>query len=285
MKTGKAKLILLAVALAFALAACSDNSGSGTQGGNGGDRPLATNTPDGGGADIPDANTPNGGTSAPPPSAQPDETPYSDSNDPSDGTPDDTPEKTPASGDADKAAAAPIKCLMDGTYSFDYVMKIVAGSGIILEMSGSLAADGGNIASTNEMLGYLVAVRVIQKDGKLYSINDEYKFIMEIPPELEADYTESIKTDYSGVVKTGEGTGEVDGKTLPYEEYAESGGPPARFYLDGDSLYAIESVSGEEKIIILITNMSGSVPSGTFDLPSGYMMIAAEDLDSLLIGN
>ena len=62
MKTRKAKLIMLAVTLVFALAACSDNSNSGTQGGNGGDRPLATNTPDGG-ANIPDANTSSGGAS------------------------------------------------------------------------------------------------------------------------------------------------------------------------------------------------------------------------------
>ena len=194
------------------------------------------------------------------------------------------------SGHADDIAvsgttAAPIRWLIDGTYSFDYVMMMFfEGFDDGMEMSGSIAVDDDKMASTSRMSieGIAVEARAVHKDGKIYVVDNANKFIMEVPPELEDDYAESMQTDYSGIVKTGEGTGEINGRTLPYEEYAENGGLPSRFYLDGGSLYAIETASDGIKIIILISNMSGSVPPGTFDLPSGYMTIDLGEINSMM---
>jgi hypothetical protein len=65
--------------------------------------------------------------------------------------------------------------------------------------------------------------------------------------------------------------GEINGQTLPYEEYAENcTGAVVRYYLDGGQVYGIETNDEGYKTVMIITNPSNSVPAGAFDLPEGY---------------
>ena len=112
-------------------------------------------------------------------------------------------------------------------------------------------------------------------------VDDVNEFYMEIP--VENDTMTDVKTDYSNMVKAGEGRGEFNGRTLPYEEYAEKDtGIPIRFYLDGGSLCGIEINAEGTKLLMIIENIKNSVPAGTFDLPAGYMDMG--DLAGMLDG-
>jgi hypothetical protein len=163
-----------------------------------------------------------------------------------------------------------IKWMMDGTFSYDFSMTS-EGNGEKSESSGSMATDGNNLAMTSEMTveGQAVKSRIIIKDGTTYIIDDASKLIMTAQGGMNP--TEGMMTDYSGIAKTGEGTGEIDGKTLPYEEYTESEtGATVRYYIDGGQVYGIESAYEGYKTVMIITNAKNSVPSGAFDLPEGY---------------
>jgi hypothetical protein len=169
------------------------------------------------------------------------------------------------------APAAQVQWLVDNTFSFDFVMKLIAGSELMMEFPGSLAVDGDNWATSIEMSigGFDVRSRVIQRDGKMYTIDDVHMFYMETPPDTD-DPTQGMQTDFSRIVKVGEGRGDFEGRNLPYEEYTEDGGPKSRFYLDGGNLVGIVSDFDGITSVLVISNLSNRVPPGVFDLPVGY---------------
>jgi hypothetical protein len=169
-----------------------------------------------------------------------------------------------------QAMASLIAWMMGGTFSYDYTMTSEGPEGKT-EGSGSMATDGKNLAMTSETTveGQAVKSRVIVKDDATYIIDDANKFIMKSPGGMNP--TEGMMTDYSGIAKTGDGTGEINGKTLPYEEYAEGEtGATVRYYLDGGQVYGIESEYEGYKTVMIITNPSNGVPADAFDLPEGY---------------
>ncbi len=169
-----------------------------------------------------------------------------------------------------QAMASLIGWMMDGTFSYDFTMTSESPDGTT-EGSGSMAIDGENMAMTMEMTvqGQAVKSRMIKQGDTMYVVDDASKMIMEMPTEMTM--TEGMMTDYSGITKTGDGIGDIDGKTLPYEEYTESEtGAIVRYYLDGGQVYAMESDYEGYKTIMIITNPSSSVPAGAFDLPEGY---------------
>jgi hypothetical protein len=169
-----------------------------------------------------------------------------------------------------QAMASLIGWMMDGTFSYDFTMKTEGPDGNT-EGSGSMAVDGDDVAMTMEMTvaGQAVKSRTIKKGDAMYIVDDINKTIMEMPVEM--DMTEGMMTDYSGIAKTGEGTGEIDGKTLPYEEYTESEtGATVRYYLEGGQVYGMESDLEGFKSVMIIKNPSNRVPAGALDLPAGY---------------
>lgn len=169
-----------------------------------------------------------------------------------------------------QAMTSLIKWMMDGTFSFDYTLTSEGPDGKT-EGSGSMAVDGENLAMQQEMMveGQHIKSRVIKKGDKMYMIDDENKYVMEISAEMNP--TEGMMTDYGGITKTGEGTGEIDGRILPFEDYTESDtGAVVRYYLDGGNVYGIESDYEGYKTVMIIKNASNSVPSDTFDVPSDY---------------
>ena len=170
----------------------------------------------------------------------------------------------------DKEALPSIQWLINGTYSFDFTM-IIEASGLWRDNSGRFEADAGKFALSGEMAieGTLQKIRSIHKGGKSYTVYEENKTVLtEVPPN-EDDIPAELKTDYSRFIKIGEGTGEFDGRTLSYEEYADSAaGKSARFYLEGGVLCGIETEGSE--LLLSIKNISNSVPAGIFDWPSDY---------------
>jgi hypothetical protein len=174
------------------------------------------------------------------------------------------------SGTGGQAMDSLIAWMMDGKFSYDYTMTSEGPEGKT-EGSGSMAIDGENMAVATEMTveGQAVKSRVIVKDDITYIVDDVNKYIMKAQGGMNP--TEGMMTDYSGIAKTSDGTGEINGKTLPYEEYAESDtGAIVRYYLDGGQVYGIETNDEGYKTVMIITNPSNSVPMGAFDLPEGY---------------
>lgn len=193
-----------------------------------------------------------------------------------DGKTESAPSETPDKG-GEQATPSLISWMMGGTFSYDFTMT-GESAGMKVESSGSMAVDGEKFAMRQEMTaeGMNIKTRMIKKDGKMYTIDDEHKVIMEM--SVGTNQTQGTMTDYTGIKKTGGGIGEIGGKTLPYEEYAagETGGT-VRYYIDGGQVYGIESQVEGYKAVMIITNPSNSVPAGAFDLPEGYSSMGAFD--------
>ena len=166
-----------------------------------------------------------------------------------------------------------IRWMQEGKFSFDYT-QITDISGQRIESKGNMAVDGGNVSLNMEtsVAGMVINTRTIVKDGKAYIISDETKSII-VMEGLSEDATGGIATDYSGIVKVGEGTGEIEGRTLPYEEYS-GGGLTVKYYLDGGQVYGYVTETGSIKATLLIKNPKNSVPANAFDIPSGYTQTA-----------
>jgi hypothetical protein len=167
-----------------------------------------------------------------------------------------------------------ITWMMGGTFSYGYTMTSVGPEGTT-EGSGSMAMDGNNMAITSIVTGagQAVSSKVIIKDGVTYTIMDAEKAIMKMEGiGLEATF--GMMNDYSSITKTSEGTGDINGKTLPYEEYTETTtGSIVRYYLDNGQVYGIESTAEGYTTTMIISNPMNSVPAGVFDLPVGYTEI------------
>jgi hypothetical protein len=162
--------------------------------------------------------------------------------------------------------------MIDGTFSIDYRVSVADGQGGFIESEGSLAVDGANYAALMTTLreGEPFSIGVITVDGWSYIFDNVEKQIFRVEVTEDDDYV-GILTDYTDIKLTGTGTGEVDGKTLNYEEYSDAAsGKSVRYYLEGGEVYAIETGDGSNMYLMIITDQSQSVAADAFDLPTGY---------------
>jgi len=244
----KAIALLLALVLTLSLAACGSKGNAPSSG----DKNTATPVSKGGNDATPPASQ--GNNDATPPASQGgNDAPSSGSN-----------------GGTDQTTAPLIGWMKDGTFSYDYTMSI-EGPGLKAEGSGSMATDGDKVATVQEMtmLGQQVRTRIIVRDGRMYRIDDENKWIMEFA--VGESTTDGMVTDYTGIVSVGTGTGEINGRTLPYEEYVVGEtGIPIRYYLDNGQVYGIVTDFEGYKTVMIILNQSNRVPADVFELPAGY---------------
>jgi hypothetical protein len=180
----------------------------------------------------------------------------------------DTPSDNTGSG---AAMASLIDWMMGGKFSYDFELTSEGPEGST-HSTGSMAADGGNmsIAQIAEVEGQKVSSKIIIKDGATYIVDDANKMVIKMS-NAGAEMTSGMMTDYTGIELTGSGEGEINGKTLPYEEYTEAElGSTIRYYLDGGQVYGWESEYEGYRTVMIITNSSQNIPSGSFDIPSGY---------------
>jgi hypothetical protein len=249
--------LTLALILALSLAACGGDGGSSGGSSSGGGSRTSTPRPSN---TAPGDNGDNGSSSDDPAPGD-------------DGKPDGWPGFSGDNGGGELASL--IGWMLDGTYSYDFTMTMEGPEGGF-EASGSMAADGDRFAQSQEMVvgGMRVKQRVIQRDGKMYTIDDENKYYLEMPVEA---YTPDVGvTDYTGIKKIGSGTGDINGRRLPYEDYSMgTADSEVRFYVDGKDVYAIVTEVEGYKTTIIISNPSNRVPAGVFDLPAGYTDMGA----------
>nr|AGS53140.1 serine/threonine protein kinase [uncultured bacterium contig00040] len=169
-----------------------------------------------------------------------------------------------------------------GTYYIDFTIRIQStmtdddwfettdGSwALSYSGNGSIASDGDKYATrlAISIEGYTQTFRTVRKDGRQYNIDDASRTI-----EETRVYEEDL-FEFQNYTKTGEGRGEIDGRTLPYEEYDMDGATTARFYIDGGRLYGYVLEEEGVRMTMVFTNQSDTVPAGAFDLPSDYTLI------------
>ena len=246
----KILIIALALLMALSLAACGDGGSSSDDSNSNGDATMSSDNDDS--------------------SSQ-------------DGT-------TNSGSETGQAAAPLINWMIDSKFSCDYDL-IAEGPDGRIEGSGSMAIDGDKVATSMEMTvaGLLVKSRTIKLGDNLYIIDDVNKFIMEMSGlnSLEsAEATGGMMGDYSGIKPTGSGTGEINGRTLPYEEYAEAElGASVKYFLDGGDVYGIVSEYEGYKITMIIRNAKNSAPAVAFELPTGYSSMDGFDLGDFDLGD
>jgi len=162
-----------------------------------------------------------------------------------------------------------IDWMKGGTFSFDYKIIVETG-GQETEGTGAMAIDQGRFAmrSVMDAGGVEMNMRMVMKDDVMYMVDDNAKTYMAMPTTTP-DAAGGMNADFTVMEKTGSGEGEVDGKTLPYEEYAVEGSP-IKFFMDGDTVYAIVNETGGSTATMIITNASKTVPAELFDIPDDY---------------
>lgn len=188
-------------------------------------------------------------------------------------TPDvDTP--TDATGGTQGAAVESlIDWMKGGVFSYDFVLTSEY-EGQVTEATGSMAMENGKYAVTMETVvdGATVHSRIIILDDKLYVIDDASRMVIEMSgagPEMTA----GLPTDFTDITYVSGGTGEVDGRTLPYEEYS-SEGYSVKFYMDGNAVYAVETEGEGAYALMIISNASNKAPAGAFDIPDDYTLMS-----------
>ena len=143
-------------------------------------------------------------------------------------------------------------------------------SGQVSEGRTEVAKDNDNVAMIGESSfgGMTYRSRMITKGDTMYLIDDDAKTITELTTSSSDD--EESDTDFSDIVFLGKGTGTINDKTLEYEEY-DNDGAKMRYYFDGKTLYALESIGdGGESMVMIIEEISNKIPSGMFDIPKDY---------------
>jgi len=165
-----------------------------------------------------------------------------------------------------------IDWMKNGAFSFDFDAIITAGENVDYK-SGSLSVvdENAKIVFFEEYEGKTNNLTYIKKDLAVYLYVDSGK---SIHPMICFDIisTGGIATDYRKIEFSSSGTGEIAGKTLPYDEYqySEYGGPIKFFYYDGRVVGIEYDLS--YKVVMIITNPSNKVPANAFDFPKGYSM-------------
>lgn len=177
-----------------------------------------------------------------------------------------------------EAMASLISWMMDGSYSYDYTMTMSGPDGSY-EGTGSIAVDGDRMAQSQEMTveGMAVKNRTVFKDDRMYTIDDVNKMV--IIMAMEMDSLEGMVSDYTGIELIGTGVGEIDGKTLPYEEYREGDlDATIKYFLDDGEVYGMTTEFDDYLTVMIIHNPSNRAPSGAFDIPSDYMTMDMTDM-------
>ena len=114
-----------------------------------------------------------------------------------------------------------------------------------------------------------VDMRVVVKDGKTYTIMDNYQMMI-----VQDVYSDSGNSAYVGdtanLIYIGEGSGDFRGKTYKYDEYRDNNDGQFFYYVDRGALKGIRSIVGGMTSDIEILAFDQSVPNSVFDIPSDY---------------
>jgi len=157
-----------------------------------------------------------------------------------------------------------LKIFESGTY---YMKATMVEDSMRIETE--VYMKGNRLATTTQAGGE--TMRMIMRDNKAYMIMEEAKMII-ITPAM--DMYDSAAVDISGMTFRRSGTATFAGKNLPYEEYSHDDGETSQFFIDGNRLAGIRSITpGENPSDMIISVFNQNVPDSVFNIPSsGYQI-------------
>jgi len=166
-----------------------------------------------------------------------------------------------------------------GTFGFDFRVITTIDGSVMEEKTGSMAVKDNMVyISLNDTDGNRDNITSIIKNGIVYDVNDRFETVSAMPFIKEIS-TGGLVINYGGIEFTNSGTGEIDGKTLPYDEYSKNDDTTVRFYIENGRIFGIESIAWTPQCdvplphitnILIIANASGNIPDKIFELPYGY---------------
>ena len=127
------------------------------------------------------------------------------------------------------------------------------------------ATDGKTVDTI--MKAKSMNTHTIFKDNALYMLDDASKTYSKM--NASAKSSKIGLTDTEGLTYIGKGTGTVNEKNLPYEEY-KTGDETMRFFIEGKNLYAIVSKTKEEEMVMTVLELTGKIPAGMLSVPADY---------------
>jgi hypothetical protein len=157
-----------------------------------------------------------------------------------------------------------VDIMTSGTFFMKYRVNQEV-SGTIIDASGEMAVDGENLAMVTEVMG--MQITIIIKDGTSYMLDHTNKTALSmgsgaLPTQQENEMPHEF-------TYKGSGTGDLKGTTYPYEEYTTESGS-IKFFFDGTRLAGFEIVFGDHTIQYEVSEFSGTVPEGMFEIPADY---------------
>ena len=173
-------------------------------------------------------------------------------------------------GQADTPAAGLIGWMQSGTYYMKYTVD-ADFAGVKSVTKGTMAERDGDVLVISETTveGMTMKTRTILVDNVMWLVDETsgimYKFV-DTEPDDEITHFSEIDEP------VGTGTGVVNGRTLPYEEHMVWGFS-IKFYIDGGEVYAVVTEGEGVLTVMLIEEVSDTIPPGSFDLPQGDYQI------------
>jgi hypothetical protein len=140
-----------------------------------------------------------------------------------------------------------------------------------IEMVTETYIKGDMFASVSETMG--ISTRSVQRDDMTYIIMDATRTYMVFPRSASTGNPSEEPVQTAGLIFTGSGTARFDGRNLPYEEYSittDGYTIKMQWFLDGNNLAGIRTITSEMTIDMVILALDQNVPNSVFEIPAGY---------------
>ncbi|HEX3026056.1 MAG TPA: hypothetical protein VHR42_02335 [Clostridia bacterium] len=139
---------------------------------------------------------------------------------------------------------------------------------VMVDAEITTATDGEAVATimkTKETTSHSII-----KGNAIYMLDDTNKTYskMNVSQEEKSAKTGDL-TDTGNLAYVGKGTGAVNGKNLPYEEY-KAGDETLRFFMNGKNLYAIRSKTKDGELTMVVLELTGKIPAETLSIPADF---------------
>ena len=139
-------------------------------------------------------------------------------------------------------------------------------------ITGDMAGYELDIYAKNNMTAIFmqedgVSFRIVAKNGKLYTILDDYQ-LMTVEDDTDGDLI-----NFGGASElnfVGTGSGSFHGKTYSYDEYKDGEGTRYFYYVEGGSWKGVRVIEGGVTEDVAILAFDKNVADSVFTIPSNY---------------
>jgi hypothetical protein len=159
-----------------------------------------------------------------------------------------------------------LQTLTTGTYTLGFTMSI---NGI--EVTGYNSQQGDVYGTIMKFtLGDMTFTsRTVTRDGYTYDIDVENETMTK--RRSTASDLEALDTNYDDFAILSQGTGSINGESLPYVEYgSKSGNSYGKYYLKDGDVFAIEIPDDDAPSVMIITGYSNQPLPELFEIPTGF---------------